>query len=495
MEHRRVGSLRFHGDRTESAPMTWGQRAIWKSIQWLDEGAHYYNIPRVVAAPPGLTISQVEVALGRLLTRHEALRTRFEQTEDGPVQYVSASGELAAPVHEAPPGQGATLADEVSRTLAAEPFRHREEWPFRCALVLEQGEPVHVALVFSHLGVDFWGVQQVEQDLRDLLAGQDPEPPAWQPLDQARFETEGPGAARGAASVEYWRRSLASVPPAMFPPAPVPPVETEPEPGTGAGSGTGTEGETGTAAGPGAGGETGTAAGSGADRFVRLCMNSPATAVAASTLADRCGVSTGTVLLAGTAALLGSYTGNSTAVLQLIAVNRHDERSRRLVAAMTANALFSLDVARPTFEEVIRATFLAAMNAYRFAQYDPLVVDGVIDAAREASGGALRLSSFFNDVRLHDRWEQLPGTDGSAQQLRALTAKTEVSLIGTWERQDADFFVHTTYEPDTCLLYLMADTALIPRPEIERLLRAFEHLLVESAAGLPALDTLPVAGS
>lgn len=468
MELRRVGSLRFHGDRTESAPMTWGQRAIWKSIQWLDEGAHYYNIPRVVSAPTGLTIHPAEAALGRLLTRHEALRTRFEQTEDGPVQYVSASGELTVPVHEAAPGQGATLADEVSRALAAEPFRHREEWPFRCALVLEQGEPVHVALVFSHLGVDFWGVQQVEQDLRDLLAGQEPAPPAWQPLDQARFETEGPGAARGAASVEYWRRSLASVPPAMFPPAD----------GAAATKG-GTESEAGTEA----------------DRFVRLCMNSPATAVAASTLADRCGVSTGTVLLAGTAALLGAYTGNSTAVLQLIAVNRHDERSRRLVAAMTANALFSLDVARPTFEEVIRATFLAAMNAYRFAQYDPLVVDGVIDAAREASGGALRLSSFFNDVRLHDRWEQLPATDGSAEQLRALTEKTEVSLIGTWERQDADFFVHTTYEPDTCLLYLMADTALIPRPEIERLLRAFEHLLVESAAGRPALDTLPVAGS
>ncbi|MGV9268502.1 condensation domain-containing protein [Kitasatospora sp. NPDC003701] len=473
MEHRRVGSLRFHGDRTESAPMTWGQRAIWKSIQWLDEGAHYYNIPRVVSAPTGLTVDQAEAALGRLLSRHEALRTRFEQTEDGPVQYVSASGELAVPVHEAPPGQGATLADEVSRALAAEPFRHREEWPFRCALVLERGEPAQVALVFSHLGVDFWGVQQVEQDLRDLLAGQEPEPPAWQPLDQARFETEGPGAARGAASVEYWRRSLASVPPTMFPPAPVRPTEGEGAEGEGA------EGE-------GAG---------GADRFVRLCMNSPATAVAASALADRCGVSTGTVLLAGTAALLGTYTGNSTAVLQLIAVNRHDERSRRLVAAMTANALFSLDVARPTFEEVIRATFLAAMNAYRFGQYDPLVVDGVIDAAREAGGGALRLSSFFNDVRLHDRWEQLPVTDGSAQQLRALTGKTEVSLIGTWERQDADFFVHTTYEPDTCLLYLMADTALIPRPEIERLLRAFERLLVESAAGLPALDTLPVAGS
>ncbi|MEU1422628.1 condensation domain-containing protein [Kitasatospora sp. NPDC005751] len=446
--------------------MTWGQRAIWKSIQWLDEGAHYYNIPRVVSAPPSLTVHQIENALGRLLSRHEALRTRFEQTGQGPVQHVSASGELAVPVHEAPPGEGATVADEVSRALAAEPFRHREEWPFRCAVVTEQGEPVQVALVFSHLGVDFWGVQQVEQDLRDLLAGQDPEPPAWQPLDQAGFETEGPGAARGAASVDYWRRSLAGLPPTMFPATRFPPVAGEASPVPDA-----------------------------AERFVRLRMDSPATAVAASALADRCGVSTGTVLLAGTAALLGAYTGNSTAVLQLIAVNRHDERSRRLVAAMTANALFSLDVARPTFEEVIRASFLAGMNAYRFAQYDPLVVDGVIDAAREASGGALRLASFFNDVRLHDRWERLPATDGSAEQLRALTEKTEVSLIGTWERQDADFFVHTTYEPDTCLLYLMADTALIPRPEIERLLRAFERLLVESAAGLPGLDTLPVAGS
>lgn len=81
-------------------------------------------------------------------------------------------------------------------------------------------------------------------------------------------------------------------------------------------------------------------------------------------------------------------------------------------------------------------------------------------------------------------------TDGSAEQLRALTEKTEVSCVGVWERQDATFFVHTAYEPDTCLLHLMADTRLVPRPEIERLLRSFETLLVESVAGTVALETL-----
>ncbi|MFC1419785.1 condensation domain-containing protein [Streptacidiphilus cavernicola] len=423
--------------------MTWGQRAIWKSIRWLGDDAHYFNIRRIEPVPADLDSGQVEAALSALLCRHEALRTRFLETQDGWTQQVAAEGTLLLDRVEAGPGGGAEAADRLARELVGRTFRHAEEWPFRCALVLEDGRPAHLVLVFSHLGVDFWGVRELESDLRELFAGKESPAPSWQPLDQALFETEGPGAARGAASVEYWRRTLRAVPASLFRP-----VDDQGRP----------------------------------ERFVRLGMDSPATAVAATVLAERCQVSTGTVLLAATAAVLGAHTGHSTVALQLIAVNRHDERSRRLVAAMAENALFALDVADGSFEQTVRRAFLAGMNAYRHAQYDPSAVDVVLDEARERSGGTLDLGYFFNDKRMHDRWEDLPaGREPDA--LRALTGRTEISFVGAWERQDAAFFVHTTYAPDTCLLYLMADTELIARADIERLLRAFETLLVEAAAG------------
>ena len=450
MQHLGAHSLTFQGKRSETAPMTWGQRAIWKAIRWLGDDAYYFNIRRIAKIPSGLSTAQVEAVLSAFVSRHEVLRTRFHEEGDGPVQEVWAEGALSLTVADAASGAADDVAAELARELVGLTFRHAEEWPFRCALVLQDGRPAVAVLVFSHLAVDFWGVRELERDLQQLLDGSGPPEPQWQPLDQARFETEGPGAARGAAAAEYWRRTLHTVPPTLFR----------------------------------------TVTGEGRpERFVRLGMDSPAVAVATTVLAERCQVSTGTVLLAATAAVLGAYTGHDTVALQLIAVNRHDERSRRLVAPMVENALFALNVGDDTFEQTVRRTFLTGMNAYRHAQYDPSAVDEILDEARERSHGALNLGCFFNDKRMHDRWEKLPRTDAGPDGVRALLGRTRVTFVGSWERQDATFFLHTGYAPDTCLLYLLADTELIPRHDIDLLLRAFETLLVDSATG-----TLDLAG-
>lgn len=423
--------------------MTWGQRAIWKSIRWLDEESHYFNIRRLIPLPDGLSVAEVESALSALLTRHEALRTTFRETPEGWIQQPDAHGTLELSVLETEPGTAQPKAAEVADELAGQTFRHDRQYPVRMCLVLNGGRPAFLAAVFSHLAVDFWGVRELEREISELLQGRDLPAPEWQPSDQARFETAGPGAARGAAAVEYWRSTLDRVPLSLF--------RTVPDTGR-----------------PG--------------RFVRLGLDSPAVAVAAAALARRCQVSTGTVLLAATAAVLGAYTDRETVALQLIAVNRHDERTRRLVAAMAENALFSLDVTAGAFDDAVRRAFLAGMNAYRHAHYDPLAVDEVLDQARERNGGVLELGYFFNDKRMHDSWESLPDTDGDPGALEALRDKSRIFEVGTWDRQDATFFVHTTYAPDTCLLYLMADTDLIARADIEGLLRAFESLLVEGAA-------------
>ncbi|MFE2352068.1 condensation domain-containing protein [Kitasatospora cineracea] len=443
MESVDTRTVTYRGARTGTAPMTWGQRAIWKSIRWLDDGAHYFNIRRTAQLPDSTDELQVDAALTALLERHEALRTTFHEGADGWRQHVTDTGTLRYAVVDAAPGAAADTAARIGDELVARTFRHTEEIPFRCALVRDGGRPAHLVLVFSHLGVDFWAVRELERDLRELLAGEPGPAPDWQPLDQAGYESEGEGARRGAAAVEHWRRTLEKTPPALFPP-----VDDRGRP----------------------------------ERFVRLGMDSPAAAVAATAIAERCQVSTGTVLLAATAAVLGAWTGHPVVPLQLIAVNRHDERTRRLVAAMAENALFSLDVGTGTFDQAVKRAFLAGMNAYRHAHYDPIAVDEVLDAAKERNGGVLQLGHFFNDKRMHDRWENLPDVPATPEGLAPLTEKTRIFHVGSWERQDALFFVHTTYAPDTALLYLMADTELVPRQDVERVLRAFETLLVAGAA-------------
>ncbi|MFF9351864.1 condensation domain-containing protein [Streptomyces sp. NPDC014734] len=430
--------------------MTWGQRAIWKSIRWLDDGAHYFNIRRNVEIPRELTLPQVESVLASLVERHEVLRTTFHESAGEWTQDVTAEGGFALAVVEAAPGTARETADRLADELVTGTFRHAEEFPFRCALVLERGSPAFLALVLSHLGVDFWAVRELLHDLRESLLGRERPVPSWQPLDQARHETDGPAAERGAAAVDHWRRTLEKVPPTLFPP-----VDDEGRP----------------------------------ERFVRLGMDSPAAAVAATAIAERCQVSTGTVLLAATAVVLGAWSGHRTVPLQLIAVNRHDERSRRLIAAMAENALFALDVDGGTFDQAVKRAFLSGMNAYRHAHYDPLAVDEVLEHARERNGGVLQLGNFFNDKRMKDRWPELPAVGTTPQDLAPLTGRTRIFHVGSWERQDAAFFLHTGYAPDTALIHLMADTELIPRDAIARLLRSYEALLVGSAETPVELST------
>ncbi|TDU04454.1 condensation domain-containing protein [Streptomyces sp. 846.5] len=428
--------------------MTWGQRAIWKPIQWLGEEAHYFNLSRVLSLPSGLTAAAVVDAIGQLLSRHEALRTHFSMSSAGPRQDIAAEGSLAVPHYRSEPGGGQGVAERLALALASEPFQHDQEWPVRCALVLDGERPTHLALVFSHLAVDFWAVNEVEQDLRALFAGTEAAAPTWHPQDQARYESDGPGAARGRRALDYWRRTLRKMPLSLF-------AAPAHEPA--------------------------------GQRFVRLRLESTAAAVAATVLSRRCEVSTGAVLLAATSVLLGRYTGQRTVGLQLIARNRPDDRSRRMVGAMIQNSIVVLDVHEGSFDAAVRAAFHSALNSYRFSQYDPLALDTVIAEVTHDFGGTdPDLTVYFNDARLQDHWDDLPQTDGSAGALRKLMEQTEVVLVGAWERQDTRFFAHTSFAPDRCHLHLLADTAFIPQQDIELLLRGVERLLVEAAVG--ALD-------
>lgn len=93
---------RFATERAGTVPLAWGQRAIWGAIRDVGPGSdHYYNVPRIVRLPRSWRIGPdaAVAAIGRLLARHDALRSRLCQDgQADPLQTVEARGAIAVEV-------------------------------------------------------------------------------------------------------------------------------------------------------------------------------------------------------------------------------------------------------------------------------------------------------------------------------------------------------------------------------------------------------------
>ncbi|WP_093409000.1 condensation domain-containing protein [Micromonospora sediminimaris] len=443
----------FAGTRTAEAALSWGQESIWRTVRWLDEDDPYFNIPYVLPIVGGPDLDRVGAALRRLVERHEALRTTIADTPDGARQTVVAAGELCVDVHEAG-DDDAQVAQRVAADLAARAFRYAEELPFRCAVVRRDGVATQLALALSHLAVDAWSIRVLTDDWAALVAGADPGDVPTQPLDRVAFERDGAGAGRGAESVEYWARTLAQAPRTLFD---FPPREPE------------------------------------TLRFVRVGMESPALAVAATELAHRWGVSTASVLTVACGVLLGVHTGHDRVALQLIVANRHDRRFRTMVGPAAQDGLLLLDLDAGSFAETVRRGHMQAMAAYRYGHYDPAAVRQLREQAGLVRGAPMDLSAYFNDIRASGVWPRLPAApDG----LRGLSSRTRTFVVGSHAKVDAKAFFATGAAPDTGQLYLLADTAYLARETAFALLRAVEEILVTAveADDLRISDLAAVAG-
>lgn len=122
-------NIRFSGSRSGTAPLTWGQRAIWDTIQKTAPDDHYFNFGRVLKVPRRarpLTVERAVEALGALVERHESLRTRLGA---GPSQVLETSGAIAVTLSAGDP-------DRLLDTLAEKSFDYAGEWPLRVGLVV-----------------------------------------------------------------------------------------------------------------------------------------------------------------------------------------------------------------------------------------------------------------------------------------------------------------------------------------------------------------------
>jgi hypothetical protein len=400
----------FAGERGRSAPLTWGQRHVLRTV---DTAPHVSVVP-----VPDVPVPRVAEALTRLVIRHEALRTRLTGEDE---QRVLDAGTVAVELVRCGPGESMSAAEQARERLAG-PFDHAVDWPLRVALVAV-GEVVrHAVLVCSPLAVDHEGMELVARDLSLLLRGGLPLRSGAQPVDDARLQRSEHGARLTGRAIRFWSEELDRV----EPPRPAKP--------------------------PARGGER-----------CAATLRSAAMVTAAHAIAGRHGVSASTVYLAATAGLLGALTDRSVVGLRTVVGNRFYPDRRDVVAAIAQDGVLALDVAVPSFGELVQLAWRATMRAHRFARYDPDLLANTVPATPFAC---------FDDTRLARR--DVPALPGEAA-LRTSAERSSVTWSQTPDRNPFAVLV------DGAGVTVRADTAVVARADLECWPRALEGLLLSAA--------------
>ncbi|GIJ45278.1 hypothetical protein Val02_21640 [Virgisporangium aliadipatigenens] len=427
----------FIGGRAMETAPTWGQRSIWKALGQLAPNDHFLNMRRLISLSEraGATPASAASAVGTVIERYEALRTRYE-TPDGRLrQIVQPSGRLDIEIVDAVPGTLERAGVELRDRLWRRSFDHAAELPLRVGFVTVDGRVRRIALVASHLSVDGYAADTLLRDLRlALLRGRLPRFTGLQPVDLA--PAEAAGTATSARAVRYWTDQLRAAPVTMF-----------------------------------------AAVGAPADPpYQRHLLTCRPLAEAALSLARRHRTGTATVLMAATAALVGRWTGHRRVAMHTLVHNRFRPGYADVVGTLVMQGLLVLDTAgEADLEELVPRTRHAALRAYRCAYYDPRERDAATAELSRLRGAVVDPHCCFNDVRLSADDAPLPAGP-PAPRIRAQEHPAVMHCRFCVELHDT---------PDGLGVLLTADTRYLPPPSM----RAFLRELAESV--LCAATTRP----
>ncbi|MFG3417712.1 condensation domain-containing protein [Micromonospora sp. NPDC048063] len=454
-----VAYASFHGGRAASAPLTWGQRAMWRTVEEFDSPAAYrvLALPRTLTVPAraDLTVPRALDAVGALVARHESLRTRFRLRDRELHQEAAATGRLPVLVHAvarpADDPNGRRAAAALTARLGEPRFDHVAEWPLRVALVTVDDRVRQIVAVFSHAVVDLHASDTVLRDLRALLLrGALDTPPGLQSLDLAERERRV-GTGRSQRAVAYWVRQLDGLTGSL----------SDPDPSA------------------------------AAARHLRGSLVSPALHHATGLVAARHGVSTSDALLAATAAVLDAGSGRGACGIVVMANNRFQPDHDRAVGTLNQIGFCRVDLADgPGFAELLSRTRRSALDAYRHAYYDPTAWEQAVTELGHDHRTFLAPFCYLNDARLSRPARPLTAGPDEAD-LRALLTRSTVRWLPDLAQFPWRCRLQVRDAPGAVELIVTADTRYLPPGRAEGLLRGVEALLVEAAVD----DTAHIAAT
>ncbi|GIF09359.1 hypothetical protein Asi03nite_68970 [Actinoplanes siamensis] len=204
----------------ENVPLSPAQRGVWL-VQQMEGPSPAYNMPLALYLDGDLDVAALHAALGDLVRRHEALRTRFRETADDPLTDIVPADQVAlvmplARVDEHDLTQTLTEAARHVFDLTAEIPVH--------ATLFTTGPRAHVLLLnIHHVAADGRSLQLIGRDLGTAYAArQAGHEPGWPPAalqyaDYVLWHRERLGAEDDPESLfsrqlAHWQNVLAELP-------------------------------------------------------------------------------------------------------------------------------------------------------------------------------------------------------------------------------------------------------------------------------------------
>lgn len=323
----------FQDCSQRSGGIGWAQQGLWqRTSQGLAKGrSTNYDLCLSVDIPAGTTIDDFLAALGRMISKHESLRTRFLCVDDTPVrQDALGSGYVDVTRYRVRAGHIPT--DELLRShVGHEVLDVENGYPFRAGFVADAGLVTHAAFAVALIIADGGACQNLissfTAELSAVKKGLPDRPESiFQQLDQVEWETSADGRRAEQRALEYWREQTTAIR-AMRHPALV---------------------------------DGGTM-----HRFV-----TPADAVLAATdeVAKMSGVTSSGVLLAAFLVATAWTLGLDDLGCYLHCSNRSSLERRNSITRIKTLAIYAYSAGRTGFETAVREVFRGSLRAYRYAQ-------------------------------------------------------------------------------------------------------------------------------
>ena len=208
-----------HVDRDQPLPLSFTQQRLWFIEQLRGEHAAY-NIPWGLRLTGPLDVGALRTALQGLVSRHDAMRTRFSATDGDPVQIVEPDVTLDIAVDDLTALEPQATADELARLAAGEARRpfDLERAPLLRARIVRMGAADHALVAcLHHIVTDGLSMEVLERDLADLYrAATDehaaPAPPSAQYPDFAVWQRRHDEAGGFDDDVAWFADALAGAP-------------------------------------------------------------------------------------------------------------------------------------------------------------------------------------------------------------------------------------------------------------------------------------------
>jgi amino acid adenylation domain-containing protein len=406
-------------------PLSFAQERLW-FLDRITPGGATYNVPCGVWVEGRLDPPALAATLSAVVGRHEVLRSRFEATEDGPVQVVGPPRPLALPVVDLaalPADRRTGEALRVARTEALRPFDLERSEPARALLVAAEPDRSLLLFTMHHVVSDGWSVGVLLRELSVLYpayAAGEPSPLPQLPVQYADVAAWQRAWMEGAVLdrlLAYWRPRLMGLPPLDLP-------TDRPR--------------TATAGLPGG----------------RIDFRLPAPLrEGVEHLAASRRATPFMVLLAAFAALLARHTGQDDVAVGAPIANRTSPGAEALIGLFANPLVLRSDLSgRPTFDELLARTRELCEGAYA---HQELPFERLVE---ELAPARMRDRNPLFDVMLVLQNEpfspELPGVRLEPVDLPTGRAKFDLSLVlypqgdgfaGTWEFR-RELFDRTTVE-------------------------------------------------